>query len=291
MTEQERMPASPWARMAIGAVVMGGFLLCMCAATIATFAPRLSKSRFSLVSGSHRRATEPFATELHVDTPASLTVINAVGNVTIHVGADDRISVRATKVARAASREDAQALLKRIAIHTESTPEGARIEVKLPENLHRRAANVDLEITVPRRTALDLQVGVGDVRVDGTEGDVRLRTDVGDVWLRDVTLVREGDVRTDVGDLHFTGRLPATGQTAFVARIGSIHVTLPTDSRFALDAETGVGTIHCQFDLQDKRSKRTTALHWELHGRVGANPGGALTIRTQMGDIHVEAQR
>jgi len=277
--------------MAVGAVVVGFFLLCMCTATLATFAPRLSKSRFTLLTGSRIRVTEPFATEFRVSTPASLTVINPVGNVTIRAGADDRITVQATKVARAASQDAARELLERILIRTESTRDSARIEVDLPENLSRRSASVELEITVPRRTELELQTAVGDVRVDGTEGKVRLRTDVGDVRLRDVTLLEEGDVRADVGDLHFTGRLPHEGRVAFVTRMGSIHVAVPANSQFTLDAETGVGTIHNQFDLEAEESKRTPALHWELHGRVGTNPKVTLTVRTKMGDIHVEVHR
>lgn len=282
---------NPWARLAVGVVVMGGLFLCMCVATLATFAPRLGKSRFTLLTGSRIRVTEPFATELHVSPPASLTVVNPVGDVTIRVGADDRIAVQATKVAHATRREAARELLERIAIHTGSTRDGARIEVELPEGANRRSANVDLEITVPRRTRLDLQIEVGDVQVDGTEGNVRLRTDVGDVWLRDVALLEEGDVRADVGDLHFTGELPHEGQVTFVTRMGSIHVAVPSDSPFILNAETGVGTIHNQFDLEAEKSKRTPALHWELHGRAGANPKTTLTVHTKMGDIHVEVRR
>jgi DUF4097 and DUF4098 domain-containing protein YvlB len=225
-----------------------------------------------------------------VDTPASLTVVNPVGKVTVRAGDGDRIDVRATKTVRALTPGRAQELLTRIGIRAESAGNQARIRVDFPETRGFRTASVDLVITVPRRTQLDIEIRVGQIHVDGVEGSMRLRSRVGDIRLRNVVLPGDSEVETDVGEVRFTGRLPREGEVTFTTQVGEIRIELPEDSRFILDAKTDVGDIHSEFTLEERESERAGAVGQTLRGRVGADPEVTLVLRAQTGDIEVRVR-
>src|SRR5437868_12664958 len=90
------------------------------------------------------------------------------------------------------------------------------------------AVRVDLEVYVPKQAALDLNSSHGDLKVSGTQGDLRINSEHGDLTVEDIT----GNARITVqhGDLtvsHLTGDMTADGHlgTVDISGIGG-DVTL-----------------------------------------------------------------
>ncbi len=275
----------------VGSLGVGLLFLCICAALTMTLVPRLvGLEGLSFFPRFQARASETVRAELQVPAPVSLTVIGSVGEVTVRAGNEKRIEVQATKTVRAITPGRARELLARIRVNAESTGHQARVQVEIPNTRDFRTASVDLVITVPRRIRLDIQTRVGEIDVGGVEGSVRLRSEVGDVRLRRVVLTGDSEVKADVGDVRFAGRLPRQGRVQFTTQVGEIRIELPADSQFILDATANVGDVESEFELAERESEPVGAVGRKLRGRVGAEPGVTLVLRTQTGDIEVKVQ-
>lgn len=96
--------------------------------------------------------------------------------------------------------------------------------------------------------------GNGDVRVDGATGPVRVSTGNGRVFV--ATAEGPVNVSTGNGDIDARmGRLRDAGDMTFTSGSGTIRLTLPADFEGDIDANTGNGALHSDFEIQ-------------LHGRM-----------------------
>jgi hypothetical protein len=221
-----------------------------------------------------------------------LWVNNPVGTVTVEPGREGVIVVQASSSVEGVFGPRTQSMLEAVQIDARSKGPEAHVEVDLPESLGPESVRVDLRLTVPPNTSLDLINRAGQVRVTGAEGDLRLRSDVGDVQLREVTVQNEYDVIVEVGRIEFQGRLPQDGGEVLLrTRVGEIDARLPAGSRFVLDAETAAGTIYTGFELEALQSGRNQAQvgGW-LQGRANGGRGVRLVLRTGAGEIRVNPQ-
>ncbi|MCX6407275.1 MAG: DUF4097 family beta strand repeat-containing protein [Propionibacteriales bacterium] len=128
---------------------------------------------------------------------------------------------------------------------------------------------VDVTITVPEGTAVDLLTGSGDVDVSGLDGAVAVRTGSGDV---DAERLRTQDltVRTGSGDVEATFARPpfavkvATGS-------GGVELGLPqAETPYAVDARSESGEVDDTIPATDAQDARV------------------VRIRTGSGDVEVE---
>ena len=128
---------------------------------------------------------------------------------------------------------------------------------------------VDVTITVPEGTAVDLLTGSGDVDVSGLDGAVAVRTGSGDV---EVERLRTQDltVRSNSGDVEATFARPpfavkvATGS-------GDVDLGLPqTRTPYAVDARSESGEVDDAIPATDAQDARV------------------VRVRTQAGDVEVE---
>jgi hypothetical protein len=231
-------------------------------------------------------------TELDIEAPAVLRVNNPVGTVTVEPGREGVIVVQASSSVQGVFGPRTQSLLEAVRIDARSKGPEAHVEVELPETLGPETVRVNLLLTVPPNTNLDLINRAGQVRVTGVAGDLRLRSDVGDVQLREVTVQNEYDVIVDVGRIEFRGRLPqGQGEVFLRTRVGEIDVRLPAGSRFVLDAETDAGTIDAGFELEERQSGRNQGQvgGW-LQGQANGGRGVRLVLRAGAGEIRVNPQ-
>jgi hypothetical protein len=122
------------------------------------------------------------------------------------------------------------------------------------------ACSVDLDVTVPPRTALELTTHTGDVRAVGVDGSVTATTSTGDVTLTGVSS-DDVQVRTSTGDvtldstataptvqaatstggltLRFTGAPSSVGARTST---GDITIRVPADARYEVTARTSTGS-------------------------------------------------
>jgi DUF4097 and DUF4098 domain-containing protein YvlB len=129
-----------------------------------------------------------------------------------------------------------------------------------------------------------LASGSGSLTLDGCDGPLDLKTDFGDIEVRNgsQTGLR---LNTGSGNISFVGSLDAGGEHRVESEFGSIHLVLPADAAFDLDAQTELGSINTDFHV--------TVTEMEKRRLVGEVNGGGppLLLRTGSSDITLERAR
>src|SRR5713226_8353715 len=187
--------------------------------------------------------------------------------------------------------------------------------------------SVDLTVTVPQGTSLQLKTGSGDINIDGFSGQMNLATNSGDIQTSNDTLnsssittssgnvtaiqdtlsgtstitTSSGDitakqtalngqeaVSTSSGDINIDGTIGKGGSYQFQTYNGSVNLTVPDTSAFLVDASTTSGSIHAE-DFPGVNVQGNKA-----SGDIGGNSQGQgtkVTINTGSGDIHLQRQQ
>ena len=108
---------------------------------------------------------------------------------------------------------------------------------------------------------LKIAVRSGDVKVSGASGEVHVEVNRGDV---------EVSANAQLGPIHVN------------TRSGDLHLSLPADAQFGLDASTSNGDVTSDFSAI--RSE-THGRNGSLHGTIGHGPN--VDLHTQRGDVAV----
>lgn len=214
----------------------------------------------------HSEAQEEVSARLDVAGRLALQVHVGVGDIRVEAGADGRVEVAGTKYAYGASSRAAEAHLREFELDVRQDGNAVTIEADSPHPGEARSPRVELVIRVPSRCDVQAVVNVGSLEVTGVEGQLDLTTNVGEVIARDVA--------------------PA-GSSRLATNVGSVRVRLPASASFQLDARTSVGSVTCEFPLQEQHTSGTL-VGKSLSGRVGEAPAFTLNLRANTGDVRVE---
>jgi DUF4097 and DUF4098 domain-containing protein YvlB len=220
-----------------------------------------------------------------VGTTPVLTVDNVAGSVTVRAGEGRTIQVVATK--RAPLGGD----LARIDVTMTQQDNGLVIQTRTPSTLSN--VSVDLEITAPADTRLDLHTGAGSVDVSGLQSKVQADTGAGSVRIADVTGEIElhsgagsleargvsGPIRLDTGAGSIQYEGTPQGDCRFESGAGSIALTLPADLNMAVDLETGMGTVGLGFAVDGQVSRQ------KVKGTIGSGDQGSIYAHTGTGSV------
>ncbi|MBE3558687.1 MAG: DUF4097 family beta strand repeat protein [Ktedonobacteraceae bacterium] len=153
-------------------------------------------------------------------------------------------------------------------------------------------SDVDLDITVPETTNLEIRDGSGDVTIENVNGQVTAQSGSGEIKLNNTTgqailtagsgnIEMEGAIlqgqsvlKTGSGNIDFTGRLDPAGTYRMETGSGDVRLNLPEDSSFQLTTTTGSGDVDNEF-------RETT---------VGNGQHAPLFIKTGSGNIDIRMQ-
>lgn len=255
----------------IAIIVIAVLLLCCCLAAAGLAIGGVLTVPWSVVTNARVEATEKIEKTFDVSTPVSLSVAVNVGDVVIRAGDGDEVRIYAVKRAWGKDRRQAEEYLDDFEVRIrQRTMDEVKIESETPRRLSRvgRTPSVDLEISVPRDTNLDLVINVGDAEVTGVRGAFEIESNVGDVTLRDVRFEEDSRIKSDVGD---------------------IELRLPPDSVFAFSAESNVGDIQVDFDIQNERSEKKV-VGGSVEGEIGTSPTAHVELHTNTGDIKIRRE-
>lgn len=151
------------------------------------------------------------------------------------------------------------------------------------------AGPLDMEAKFGNVTAVDVDAtsyrlysGSGDLVLTGGHGALDLGTDFGGIEVSGA----EGaglTLQTDSGSITFSGSLRAEGEHRVETQFGDVHLTLPADTAFDLEAETEFGSVETDFAV--------TVSEFEEKHLVGEVNGGGplLWIKTGSGSITLES--
>jgi hypothetical protein len=163
-------------------------------------------------------------------------------------------------------------------VASQSSPEALSVNATDAENV---------TVTVPSKVNLTIISGDGAVHVADVSGRMTLTGGSGDITLQGVTLTRDSTIRSGDGDITFQGQLDPNGSYQFISTGGgSVDLTLPASSAFALTATTNSGSIDATDFSQQVQQTGSGAT---VHGNVGNAPRALLTVTTDSGDISLSA--
>jgi hypothetical protein len=137
------------------------------------------------------------------------------------------------------------------------------------------------EIRVPARCALDVRGEDGDIRVGGTEGELRIRAEDGDVELADVVSV-EAHVRLDDGSVKATD---CAGNWAFRVEDGDVDIR--GHRAGPLDIRSEDGSVDLRLEPGDRLDCEIESEDGDVEVVLRAGVGAEVRVRTDGGRVRV----
>ena len=202
------------------------------------------------------------------DVP-SLDVTNFAGSVTIRPGEEGVVRVVATKKAPSRSR------LERIEVSM--TEKDGRVVIESEQPAPRSNVSVDLEITAPAGSRVDVDIGAGEVDVRDITGRIDVHNGAGTVDVRGA----RGVARVDVGAGQITYEGAPSGDCRFETGVGEVILRLPADLDVQVDLSTGIGAVDVDFHVDGRVAVRS------VEGVIGDGSQGSIYAHTGAGSVSV----
>jgi RNA polymerase sigma factor (sigma-70 family) len=227
------------------------------------------------------------------------------GHIEVHGGADRKVDATVTRRCDARTQAEADKGLDNIDVTMTQEGDAIRIKARLKAETHREDESwgAPAELRLPTDAVVQLETNNGHVKIDGARSSVRAKTTNGSVVVSngagrmDLHTVNGAiDVKADKatvaaqtqnGSVRFAGTL-ADGAHTLHTTNGSVHVALPADTPFSVEAETHLGHIHNDFS-SEHGTKVGLGAHW--HGDVGPNPRINLKLDTTNGAISITKKK
>lgn len=160
-----------------------------------------------------------------------------VGDLEIRRSDSNQIRLRYTVKSRRESRlHDAH-------VNFEVNGRNASLDFHAPTGSN---TSIDVELDIPQNTSLDIHAKVGDVRIEGIEGDKDVELGVGDIHIaRDSSSYNLVRVSTSIGDVN--GHLPQDRNSETSGWLGKT-LRYSGNGKYELRAHVSVGDITLEGD-------------------------------------------
>lgn len=147
------------------------------------------------------------------------------------------------------------------------------------ERLHIQAGsgNISLEHMSGN---LEVRTGSGNIKADGITGSMDMRAGSGNIKAE--RLSGQGVIEAGSGNIK-ADALEITGDMSLKTSSGNIHLTLPEDFSFRLQAQTGSGNIRTDFEEVLSYNKKGN----QARGTMGENPSCLIQAESNSGSVHI----
>ena len=201
------------------------------------------------------KAQEEWTRTYSIAAGGSLEISNVNGTINASPGDGAQVEVRAERIAKARTDEDARELLKKIEIVESASADKVRLETKVPKMSWGRSGHeVRYWVKVPKGLAVNFETVNGGVRLENLDGRVTAATTNGGVrgtGLRGAVKASttNGGVQIQMASVSEDIDLETTN--------GGIRLQLPRAAKANLDARcTNGGVTVADFDFQGEQSRR-----------------------------------
>lgn len=207
--------------------------------------------------GSGNQDTGNASDELAVEGKdlSKLKVTDGVGTINLSKSSGDKVEIRYKKEVKGFGA-NIDEIMDQILVKTETEGDELTVSVKVRDDEtedfwhwlsdHYKAMNVsvDFDIKVPENIK-DFKIvdGVGDITVEDAKGKVEITDGVGSISLKNVSLADECTFTVGTGDITIDGEIKELSHLSIKSGVGKINLRLPENSKFSIDASTGVGSI------------------------------------------------
>jgi len=234
------------------------------------------------------RAVEKTVEETYeIDPEGAFSLRNAAGSVRIQGSDDAGVKIKTTR--KAWNAEQLNGIAARVSVQAKAIS----IETSYPPQktwrFSHRSGSVDYAITLPRTIKIArLEVGNGDVQVEGMRGDLRADLVNGKLVARNCF----GDIQLSVAngalDLVYERwqQRPFTVDSRIIA--GNARLFLPRAASFHVLAETANGNVSNHFArLEEQDSRKATRVNMS----IGPEPRPEINLHVTHGDIEIAATK
>ncbi len=225
---------------------------------------------------------------VEVGAMPELEIANFAGSVHIRAGESGEIRVEATK--KALRHGDLHS------IEVDISQRDGIVVVRTRKTVSLNNATVELDITAPADTQLNLKTGAGTVDVRGLVADMEVDTGAGTVFVREsegrlrvhsgagTVEVRDvsgpAEIGVGAGTIEYEGEL--LGDSTFSTGLGEIVLRLPEVVDAKIDLSTGMGSVDVRYDVEGTVSTR------QVRGVVGDGSQGSIYAHTGAGNIQMK---
>ncbi|HEX4023041.1 MAG TPA: DUF4097 family beta strand repeat-containing protein [Acidobacteriaceae bacterium] len=157
--------------------------------------------------------------------------------------------------------------------------------------------SIDYDIRIPNGANLKINSGSGDVRIEGINASLHAETGSGDINVKGSSLTEaqaetgSGNIQLDAVQGHLRAHTGSGDVTAagtpnadwyLETGSGDVNLTVPSSSKFRLDAQSSSGDIHSDVALTMQGNLNRG------HVSGSANGGGpTIRVETGSGDINI----
>jgi DUF4097 and DUF4098 domain-containing protein YvlB len=248
--------------------------------------------------GTKQVYEERFEKMVAMAPDGTLSLGNIAGDIRVTSAPGSYVRIRAMKVSRAATLEQAQENAMDVQIEISETEGDVRVKTEYPRNGGRGfEVTVDYDVEVPAHASLEISSVSGNVEVSNCGGDARLRSVSGDIQADGVGGKAQAEsvsgnvsVRAVDGEAHgktVSGDVwmelsggPVTAESVS----GDLRVAQPANGGFDVDASTFSGRIKSDFQLSGDRKPNRERL-------AGAVNGGGQNVRLKTFSGNIELSR
>ena len=216
------------------------------------------------------RTSEQLEETFQVGESPYLEIRNFAGEVTVRPGQDNTIHVVATKGASKTSSLDR--------ITVSMSEQGDRVVIRTKKASTLSSGYVNLDITAPPGTELDVDTGAGTIDFRDMTGSIRANSGAGEIEARGAAGPVE--LRVGAGSLRYEGT-PA-GHCSFETGAGDIRLRLPARPDLRVELSTGLGTVDVDYDVDGTTSPR------EVRGVIGDGGDASIYAHTGIGNLSVK---
>lgn len=208
----------------------------------------------------------------------SLNVVTATGNIVVKTSADQKINVSANKI-----KFDKECTLVMEQV-------GSEIKVEIQDqkysgflSFNSPRCEVDVNVTVPEKLALNLITGFGSLDVKGIIGPIQYLTGSGKIDLEGDLALVEG--KSGSGDTEIKGLI---GDADIATGSGSVTITLSkVPEKGHISVKTGSGETVVYAPAQSKINANLKTGSGQMVNELGSAPDAAYTVsvKTGSGDL------
>ena len=240
-------------------------------------------------------ADQTFDQTYEVGASPSLLVGASNGDVIVRTGVDGQITV----LGHITSSDN---------VDLDVTLDGDVVTVRSLTNTSgnligdRAEGRVNLTISVPPGTVVEVGITTGAVTIEGVQMGGRITAAAGSVTLRGVSGdfsggIGTGDITisdsagsfqftTGAGSITFEGELVSGGLSEFETGVGDVTVTIPGDAGVRVDATASSGSVSTEFDIGSEPEGASIS-DGRFSGTLG-DGGAELVIAVGIGSVKIQ---
>ena len=284
----------------------------------APFAFAVTAAALTLFTISARAADTRKESRLEIAPGGNLTVINAVGSVTLHSASGHQVLVAYTTHSDKVEVD-------------QTTPDNQRVDLRshalAGQKLSPDDAKVDFEITVPPGVSVNVTTVSAPITADGLNGDISLSSETGQVTVRNMAkshlhvrsmnapvilnnvTLSHVDVQSSAGPVHLTtvtgpnvtvgtangsidyhGDCAAGGDYRFTTHTGDIEMWLPAYASVDLSARSRAGSVDNEFPLAEKQHQVNPPVQGRSFAGTSNSGSSSVELQSISGKIRVKKQ-